>query len=212
MMSNTLNSASLTQQRKPNRGMNKAEAISPESQELNHCLVSVANNRDKRAFATLFNHFAPKVRRIAQQKLNNESSALDVTQEVMSRVWKKAHLYSSEKGAATTWIYTIMRNVIFDIMRKNKNQMVESLSDDIWPIEEQLVDPHEVADHILSRRLDHLVDSLPDKQREALRAVYFEQMTHEQLGKQLDIPVGTVKSRIRLAVAKLKQQLGADHD
>lgn len=184
----------------------------PETQTLNNWLSSVGSERDKKAFASLFRHFAPKLRQGAMQKLQNEAQAMDVVQEVMSRVWRKAHLYSPDKGAATTWIYTVMRNVIFDLLRKVKNQQVESLSDDIWPIEESQASEEEIADHILSRRLDHYVSRLPAKQQEALKAVYYQQLTHEQLAKQLDLPVGTVKSRIRLAVSKLKQQLGAEHD
>ncbi|MDA8622418.1 sigma-70 family RNA polymerase sigma factor, partial [Psychrosphaera sp.] len=117
-----------------------------------------------------------------------------------------------EKGAATTWVYTVMRNVIFDAMRKNKTQQAESLSDDIWPIEEQISEESPFQDHLMTKQLGELVKKLPPNQQEALTAVYYKQLTHEELAKQLNIPVGTVKSRIRLAVTKLKQQLGANND
>lgn len=180
--------------------------------ELSDYLMAVAADRDKRAFAKLFEWFAPKIKRIAAQKLNNDAAGFDITQETMTRVWRKAHLFSPEKGAATTWVYTVMRNVIFDAMRKNKTQQAESLSDDIWPIEDQISEEIPFQDHLMSRQLSELVKKLPPNQQEALTAVYFKQLTHEELAKQLNIPVGTVKSRIRLAVTKLKQQLGADHD
>lgn len=180
--------------------------------ELSDYLMAVAADRDKQAFAKLFAWFAPKIKRIAAQKLNNDAAGFDITQETMTRVWRKAHLFSPEKGAATTWVYTVMRNVIFDAMRKNKTQQAESLSDDIWPIEDQISEEIPFQDHLMSRQLSELVKKLPPNQQEALTAVYFKQLTHEELAKQLNIPVGTVKSRIRLAVTKLKQQLGADND
>ena len=180
--------------------------------ELSDYLMAVAADRDKVAFAKLFEWFAPKIKRIAAQKLNNDAAGFDITQETMTRVWRKAHLFAPEKGAATTWVYTVMRNVIFDAMRKNKTQKAESLSDDIWPIEEQIGEDDIFQDHLMSKHLSELVKKLPQNQQEALTAVYFKQLTHEELAKQLNIPVGTVKSRIRLAVSKLKQQLGAKHD
>ncbi len=180
--------------------------------ELSEYLIAVGTNRDKQAFAKLFAWFGPKIKRIAAQKLNNDAAGFDITQETMTRVWRKAHLFVPEKGAATTWVYTVMRNVIFDTMRKNKTQKAESLSDDIWPIEDQISEEIPFQDHLMSNQLSKLVKQLPPNQQEALTAVYFKQLTHEELAKQLNIPVGTVKSRIRLAVTKLKQQLGADHD
>ena len=195
---------------RPRRMKSSSEDKAPA--ELSDYLMAVAADRDKRAFAKLFEWFAPKIKRIAAQKLNNEAAGFDITQETMTRVWRKAHLFSPEKGAATTWVYTVMRNVIFDAMRKNKTQKAESLSDDIWPIEDQISEEIPFQDHLMSRQLSELVKKLPPNQQEALTAVYFKQLTHEELAKQLNIPVGTVKSRIRLAVTKLKQQLGADHD
>ncbi len=180
--------------------------------ELSDYLMAVAADRDKIAFAKLFEWFAPKIKRIAAQKLNNEAAGFDITQETMTRVWRKAHLFAPEKGAATTWVYTVMRNVIFDAMRKNKSQKAESLSDDIWPIEEQIGEEDTFRDHLMSNHLNDLVKQLPQNQQEALTAVYFKQLTHEELAQQLNIPVGTVKSRIRLAVTKLKKQLGALDD
>jgi len=182
------------------------------SAQLSACMKAVAQDRDKNAFATIFKHFAPKISRLASQKLGTEAAGLDVTQETMSRVWRKAHMYNPERGAATTWIYTVMRNVIFDQLRKQSGNHIESLSDDIWPLEQVLQTEDDFEDHLMSRRLNHLVEKLPTNQKEVLKAVYYQQLTHEQLAAQLNLPIGTVKSRIRLAVNKLKQQLGERDD
>ena len=175
-------------------------------------LVLVATERDQLAFSQLFHHFAPKIQRLTERKLQDQATALDVTQEIMSRVWHKAHMFDASRGAASTWIYTIMRNVIFDTLRKVKGKPTESLSDDIWPLDERLCTTQTFDDHLMSRKLDHLVQQLPKLQQEALKAVYFKQMTQDELAKQLKVSVGTIKSRIRLAVTKLKQQLGEHHD
>ena len=180
----------------------------PDSKQLAAWLIAVANQRDKQAFAKLFTWFAPKIQRVSQRKFNNENLSVEIVQETMTNVWRKAHLYYPEKGAATTWIYTIMRNVSFDLLRKMKSQQNEILSDDIWPMAEQANDDeHEFRDHLLDQQMLNLVEKLPDAQKEVLRAVYFQELTQEQLAKQLNIPLGTVKSRLRLALTKLKQQM-----
>lgn len=83
-------------------------------------LKAVAVDRDKQAFTGVFKFFAPKIQRIAQSKLNNEALAAEVLQDTMSNVWRKAHLFDESKGAATTWVYTIMRNVTFDLCVRSK--------------------------------------------------------------------------------------------
>ena len=84
----------------------------------------------------MFKFFAPKILRIAQSKLNSEAQASEVVQDTMSNVWRKAHLFNANKGAPTTWVYTVMRNVMFDLLRKVKSNKEDTLSDDIWPLAE----------------------------------------------------------------------------
>ncbi|MEE4244320.1 MAG: sigma-70 family RNA polymerase sigma factor [Kangiellaceae bacterium] len=183
-----------------------------DSSQLSEYLLAVATHRDVAAFNKLFAWFAPKIKRVAEKKLNSSSAGMDIAQETMTKVWRKAHLYSPDKGAASTWVYTVMRNVIFDALRKIKNHQTESISDDIWPTEDIAIDENVFQDHLEDRKLKELVNQLPKAQQETLKAIYFQQLTHEQLAQQLNVPLGTVKSRIRLAVNKLKQQMGAIDD
>lgn len=91
----------------------------PETQvpaELSTWLVRVADARDKQAFTRLFQFFAPKIKRFGIKQLGNEAQAHELVQETMSNVWRKAHLYDGDKGAATTWVYTVMRNAAFDML------------------------------------------------------------------------------------------------
>jgi len=176
-------------------------------------LESIAVDRDKQAFTEVFSFFAPKIKRIAQSKINSEALAAEVVQDTMTNVWRKAHLFDNSKGAATTWVYTIMRNVTFDLLRKMKANKEDNLSDDIWPLAESANIEEEVfSDHIQSRNLQGIIDTLPENQQQVVKGFYFMEMSQEQLAVHLNLPLGTIKSRLRLALGKLKLKLGEDHD
>ena len=172
-------------------------------------LDAVATSRDKAAFTQLFHFFAPKILHISQSKLFDKSLANEVVQETMTNVWKKAHLFNSTKGAPTTWVFTIMRNVTFDILRKLQSNKEDNLSEDIWPmIEDQAIEDEPFSDHIEQKNILAVIDTLPKNQQEVIQAYYFMEMSQEQLAQHLDLPLGTVKSRLRLALSKLKEHLG----
>jgi RNA polymerase sigma-70 factor (ECF subfamily) len=182
-------------------------------QQLSMWLSQVAAQRSKVAFTHLFKFFAPKIQRISQSKLNNDALASEVVQETMSNVWRKAHLFNADKGAATTWVYTVMRNVTFDLLRKIKSKKEDNLSEDIWPVfEAELTQDELFGDHLASEQMTKALNKLPEQQQEVVRGFYFLELSQEQLATNLNIPLGTVKSRLRLALAKLKQEIGADHD
>jgi len=123
------------------------------------------------------------------------------------------HLFNADKGAATTWVYTIMRNVTFDMLRKIKSNKEDNLSDDIWPIAESMnIETESYQDHLAQDNLLSVIDTLPKAQREVVKGFYFMEMSQEQLAIKLNLPLGTIKSRLRLALVKLKVQLGEDHD
>lgn len=181
--------------------------------QLSQWLKAVASTRDKQAFTGLFKFFAPKIQRIARSKFPNETQANEVVQETMSNVWRKAHLYDEKKGASTTWVYTVMRNVTFDLLRKIKGNKEDNLSDDIWPIIESIQTESEAFDdHLESKELLNGIEKLPDNQQQVVRGFYLMEMSQEQLARHLNLPLGTIKSRLRLALAKLKVQLGEHHD
>jgi RNA polymerase sigma-70 factor (ECF subfamily) len=176
-------------------------------------LNAVATSRDKKAFTQLFHFFAPKIQRIARNKFPNEAQASEVVQETMSNVWRKAHLFNQDKGAATTWVYTVMRNVTFDMLRKVKGNKEDNLSDDIWPIAESMTcETESFEDHLENKQLLTVIDKLPEVQQQVVKGFYFMEMSQEQLAVHLNLPLGTIKSRLRLALAKLKVQLGEEHD
>ncbi|TMM43136.1 sigma-70 family RNA polymerase sigma factor [Colwellia ponticola] len=188
------------------------------SDKINHpqlCqwLQSVAQNRDQQAFTHLFKFFAPKILRIARGKFPNEAQANEVVQDTMSNVWRKAHLFNQDKGAVTTWVYTVMRNITFDMLRKIQGNKEDNLSDDIWPIAESMsTESDAFDDHLENKALLSVIDKLPQSQQDVVKGFYLREMSQEQLAKHLNLPLGTVKSRLRLALGKLKVQLGEKYD
>jgi len=198
-----------------NKGCSKPIGMQTDidNQALSQLIVEVALKRDKQAFTGLFAFFAPKIKRIAGSRFSNPEQANEVVQETMSNVWRKAHLFNANKGAATTWVYTIMRNVSFDMLRKVKANREDNYSDDIWPIESTSVCESEVfEDHLEKSNVLSCLAQLPENQQMVVKGFYFLEMSQEQLAQHLDLPLGTVKSRLRLGLAKLRQQLGDDHD
>lgn len=184
-----------------------------DNQELSQLLILIALKRDKQAFTSLFTFFAPKIKRISTAKFNNAEQANEVVQETMSNIWRKAHLFNVDKGNATTWVYTIMRNVTFDMLRKKKSNKEDNLSDDIWPIAEgEFIEGEAFDDHLSKNNILACLDELPDNQKMVVKGFYFLEMSQEQLAQHLDLPLGTIKSRLRLALEKLKLKIGDNND
>ncbi|MCG7497873.1 sigma-70 family RNA polymerase sigma factor [Vibrio sp. Of7-15] len=189
----------------------------PVSQKLSQWLSLVALSQDKDAFTKLFGFFAPKIKNFGIKQYNDESQANELVQDTMANVWKKAHLYDVSKGAATTWVYTVMRNTSFDQLRKLKSTAAQNIGDDIWPLEQVQSESEATSpiehDHLLTKQLSILVNNLPATQRVVVKGMYYQELSQEQLSQQLGVPIGTIKSRLRLALKKIAQQMGEkDHD
>ncbi len=170
-------------------------------------LEKVAIKQDIKAFEAIFNHFAPQIKGFARvngiSKLG-ENFPDELVQEVMTSVWRKAHQYDRTKAKASTWIFTIARNQRIDMLRRTSRQRFEVSSEDVWEepeVDGPVVDVQRKHTEKLIR--GHLM-SLPEEQREVLGKVYMEEKSHQDVASELGIPLGTVKSRVRLALGKLK--------
>ncbi|KAF7764591.1 RNA polymerase sigma-70 factor, ECF subfamily [Pseudoalteromonas citrea] len=193
-------------------GYNKSMEETP-TQALSEALVEVAEQRDRNAFSVLFKYFAPKIKRFGIKQYGSEAMAMELVQDTMTSVWRKAHLYNKDKGAATTWVYTVMRNASFDALRKIKSKKEDHISEDIWPtLQESYTSDDGFNDHLQDKQIQKYISCLPIAQQEVVKGVYFQEMSQEQLAEQLNIPVGTVKSRLRLALQKLRAEMGDSHD
>lgn len=192
------------------------QALKPKdcAEEMSAYLASVAELRCKVSFAKVFGFFAPRLRSYALKQIGNEALAMELVQDTMSNVWQKAHLFNAEKGSPSTWIFTIARNIRFDMLRKQQNRKEDICSDDLWPVLcEQTADANEVPldEQITLEQVGYLFDELPQKQRVVIEAIYVEGKSQQEVADELEIPLGTVKSRTRLALQRLKEML-KDHD
>ena len=180
------------------------------AQEMSEYLANVASERCKNSFAKIFNYFAPRLRSYAVKQIGNEALAMELVQDTMSKVWQKAHLFAPDKGSPSTWIFTIARNIRFDLLRKQYNRKEDICADDLWPVLcEQTADANDVSlEHQTTvDQIALLFEMLPLKQRSVIEAIYVEGKSQQEVADELDIPLGTVKSRTRLALQRLKEML-----
>lgn len=180
--------------------------LDEEQQQINDWLDLVAKQQDKQAFSQLFKFFAPRIRSHGLKKFTNEGKAMELVQETMMLVWRKATQFNTDKGKGSTWVYTIMRNYSFDMLRKIQSNKEDLMSDDLWPmldVEEEEDD----EDHLQSRHLFLHIDALPDLQKQVVQGIYIDDKTQQELALELSVPVGTIKSRLRLALAKLRDMM-----
>lgn len=172
-------------------------------------LARIASEQSRAAFAELFRYFAPRLQAYATRQFGNEQIAMDLVQETMTNVWHKAHLFKPDRGSAATWIFTIARNIRFDFLRKNKHRQHDLSADDLWPIlaeeNDSLDDDYALDNDLLMQQLAAYTESLPKAQRIVIELIYIEGKSQQEVADALEIPLGTVKSRTRLALQKLKE-------
>lgn len=205
-------------EKRVNRHHMKTNSASPQEitpEYLAGLLGEVALTRSRRAFSELFKHFAPRLQSFATRQFGNEQTAKDLVQETMTNVWHKAHLFSPDKGSPTTWIFTIARNIRFDILRKNKKNQNDISAEELWPVlSEEMSDSDEefaIDQTILLQEISSYYSQLPDAQRVVIEHIYIEGKSQQEVSDELGIPLGTVKSRTRLALQKLRELI-TDHD
>ena len=147
---------------------------------------------------------------------NPNKSVSELVQETLLAVWQKAALYHPDRGAPTTWIYTVMRNQCFDMLRRQQVSKEDLVAEDIWPVleyqavEDDANDPGE--NDILTRQLMHYLHLLPLPQQEVVRSVYLQDQTLQEISDRLQVPLGTIKSRLRLGLMKLREQIDQERE
>lgn len=168
-------------------------------------LVAVARMRDREAFRRLFDHFAPRLRSFLRRLRTPEATIDDVVQDVMASVWKRASSYDPAKASASTWIFTIARNRRIDLARRKRPEV--DLDDPATVHEEADGEPlpdAQASHSQMAAILRDVLAGLPADQSEIVALAYQQDMSHSEIAAQLDLPLGTVKSRLRLALVKLR--------
>lgn len=171
-------------------------------------MTAIAERRDRQAFAALFESFAPRIKSYLMRTLPDPVRCDEVVQEVMLTVWRRAETYDSGRAAVSTWIFAIARNARVDAVRKERRPEVDP---DDPALVRETVAPEERVDAL--RRQEELhaaLEALPDEQAAVLRGAYFDGKTLRAIAEESEIPLGTVKSRVRLALARLRQAIGLE--
>jgi RNA polymerase sigma-70 factor (ECF subfamily) len=168
----------------------------------------VASTQDRGAFAELFQHYAPRVKAMMMHRGASSDRAEDLTQETLLRLWRKAAQFDPARASPSAWVFAIARNVSVDMARRDGRAAA-------WAAEQGEVgeeDPDQPEQLLILNEREELVRStvagLPDDQLRVVRLSFFDGLAHAEIAQQLDIPLGTVKSRIRLAMQRLRDRLG----
>jgi RNA polymerase sigma factor (sigma-70 family) len=169
------------------------------------CLQRISETQDREEFSRLFTHFAPLIKAFALGgSVMAANHADELVQEVMIKVWQKSGSFNSRKAAASTWIYTIARNCRTDMYRRLQKFDTPLSADDIWPDEVEEEPLLAVQQQRDADRIKELMSRLPEEQSHILGKVYMEGKSHSEAAQELGLPLGTVKSRVRLAMNKLQ--------
>lgn len=167
-------------------------------------LQKVAQSRDVEAFRKLFELYGPRVKSYMMRQGANSTTAEDLAQETLLTVWRKAQLYSDEKGSATTWIFTIARNLRIDRLRREVSW--QPLPENRDEEASDAPDPEEeVTEKERRDKVRAVLATLPPDQSEVVTLSYVEGLSHSEIAERLGLPLGTVKSRMRLAYQKVKE-------
>jgi RNA polymerase sigma-70 factor (ECF subfamily) len=167
-------------------------------------VTAVKDKKDRAAFAELFAYFAPRVKSFLMKSGASPELAEECTQEVMATLWNKAHLFDPEKASVSTWIFTIARNRKIDILRKQRRPEPEDLP---WGPE---AEPDQVEVMGLQQETEQLgraLATLPVEQRQLIERAYFGDLSHSEIAAETGLPLGTIKSRIRLALERLRHAM-----
>ncbi|HEX5005988.1 MAG TPA: sigma-70 family RNA polymerase sigma factor [Hyphomonadaceae bacterium] len=169
-------------------------------------LVRVAESQDRAAFAELFSYYAPRVKSYLMRLGADNAAAEEITQDVMVTVWRKATLFDRSQASVSTWIFRIARNRRIDVFRRTRRPDLDPEETMILPAAVEA--PGERIEAMQTEaRVREAMRDLPEEQMLLLRLAFYEGLSHREIADKLDVPLGTVKSRIRLAFVKLKSRL-----
>lgn len=167
-------------------------------------MVRIRDERDRTAFAEIFDHFAPRVKGFLMKSGADATLAEECTQDVMAALWHKSHQFDPSRASVATWIFTIARNRKIDILRRQRRPEPEDLT---WGPEEEPDQADVLSLQQETEILGNALATLPSAQRDLIEKAYFGDLTHSEIAAQTGLPLGTIKSRIRLALERLRHAM-----
>jgi RNA polymerase sigma factor (sigma-70 family) len=168
-------------------------------------LLQVRDHQDRAAFAALFRHFAPRVKAFLMKSGAGATLAEECAQDVMATLWQKAHLFDPTRASVATWVFTIARNRRIDALRRARRAEPEELD---WGPEPEPDQAEAMETQQETERLGRALSALPGAQRTLIERAFYGELSHSEIAAETGLPLGTIKSRIRLALEKLRQQMG----
>ena len=174
--------------------------------EWDRLLLRVGSDRDRFAFKKLYEHFTPRLKSFLLRIGSDMSAAEEISQESMIMVWRRAETFNPDSAGASTWIFTIARNKRIDKLRKDNRPLPDLNDPSFFQI------PVDKSDDILQRveeekKIKNALKNLPPEQAKLILSAYYEEKSHRKIADETNLPLGTVKSRIRLAINRLRTQL-----
>lgn len=174
--------------------------------DMSALVVAIARTGDREAFALLFRHFAPRVKAFLMRSGLAANTAEELAQETLLTVWRKASYFDPTRAAASTWIFTIARNLSIDMKRRERNMGTVDLD----AVDEE-ADETSGETILMSAereaRVRAALAKLSEEQATIVRLSFFQEKPHSQIAQELGIPLGTAKSRVRLALSRLRTLL-----
>ncbi|WP_049722886.1 sigma-70 family RNA polymerase sigma factor [Gilvimarinus polysaccharolyticus] len=191
--------------------MVQAQVKAEQQKQLKQWLKAVGQSQDRAAFAKLFEHYVPLLRAYSlAQEPGATLVADDLAQEVMIKIWNKAASYNPSLANTNTWVFTLARNTRIDALRRNGRYNTTIDADDLFEhIEDEGPGPFQAAQTLMTQEaINAGLAQLPKEQADVLHKVYLQGRSHQQASEELRLPLGTIKSRIRLALKKMYLLMG----
>jgi len=173
---------------------------------LKELMARLADDHDRDAFRGLFEHFGPRIKAFMMKSGADGAFAEDLVQDVMMTVWRKVGLYAPDRGSVSAWVFTIARNARIDRLRHASSRPYDDV-DEVNLASDEPDGEARVYDRQRSERVADALAALPDDQRKVMEMAYIRDIPQTSIADELNIPLGTVKSRMRLAYGKLKISL-----
>ena len=181
-----------------------------ERERLADCIEQIAAAQSRPAFAEVFEYFAPRLKSYLMRLGSDSSSAEEIMQEVMLNVWRKAGQYDRRQASVSTWIFRIARNRRIDTLRRTNKPELDAEDPMLQPAPAEQPDITDTRAQ-MATKVRVVIETLPEEQLVLLKAAFYEGLSHSEIAKSFGLPLGTVKSRIRLAFMRLRGSLERDH-
>jgi RNA polymerase sigma factor (sigma-70 family) len=186
------------------KGTKQVTSLFPKVSLQTQYMLAVRDNRDRAAFAALFDYFAPRLKGFIMRSGTGAAQAEEIVQDVLLTVWRKADQFNPERAQVSSWIYQIARHRQIDTIRKESRPLPEKLVEDVGtePDASEMLAVEQETSH-----LKMALARLKPDQREIIEKAYLGELTHHEISAQTGLPLGTIKSRIRLGLERLRHEL-----